>query len=74
MKIFTPVGSLTGLTYLWEPVLMDNPGYLKLRNNFYAFPADGPTRAFRSSQHFAAEGQATPTATASSTCSRLCWE
>ncbi len=59
MKIFTPVGSLTGLTYLWEPVLMDNPGYLKLRNNFYAAPADGPTRAFRSSQHFAAEGQAT---------------
>ena len=38
---------------------MNNHAYLKLRNNFYAPPEDGPTRAFRSSQHFAAEGQVT---------------
>jgi hypothetical protein len=59
LKVYTPVGALTGLTYLWEPVLVEIPGYLQLRNNFYAASKDGATRAFASSQHFAAPGELT---------------
>ena len=60
LKIFTPVGSINGLTYLWEPVLPGAPGYLSLRCNFYVPPAAGPTRAFRSSLHFSTDGKVVP--------------
>ena len=38
---------------------MANPGYLKMRSNFYVPLRDGPTRAFRSSQHSPPKGQPT---------------
>ncbi|MGO8691396.1 MAG: hypothetical protein ACLQLG_17370 [Thermoguttaceae bacterium] len=59
LKVYTPVGSLTGLTYLWEPVLLDVPAYLKLHNNLYVPKKDGATRAFASSQHYTSPGQVT---------------
>ncbi len=35
-RYLSPVGSLTGLTYLYKPVLMKNPLYINLLTNFYA--------------------------------------
>ena len=35
----TPVGSINGLTYLWEPVLAAQPGYFARHSNWYARPA-----------------------------------
>lgn len=35
-KIFTPVGSINGMTYLYELTLSENPGYLAPEINHYA--------------------------------------
>ena len=35
-QLFTPVGSLNGLTYLYAQVLANEPGYISLHSNFYA--------------------------------------
>lgn len=35
-QIFTPVGSINALTFLYADVLAKNPGYISLHSNFYA--------------------------------------
>ena len=62
MQLFTPVGSITGLTFLWEPVLLARPGYLGLHSNFYMWHAHSskdhaPILAFNSSENFTAGGE-----------------
>ena len=61
-KIFTPTGSINGLTYLWQPVVQGHPGYLHLKNNFYTRQEtpeqnDAPTLGFRSSRSFGPHGE-----------------
>ena len=62
-KHLTPVGSLNGLTYLWQPVLLGNAaGYMSLNTNWYmrrAVPEqeEAPTLAFSSSYRFGPHGE-----------------
>ncbi|MFZ5828622.1 MAG: hypothetical protein ACOY3P_00970, partial [Planctomycetota bacterium] len=56
----TPIGSLTGLTYLWQATLPGSPAYLDLQSNkYFRAPKAGDveTRAFQSTQDFDADGQ-----------------
>jgi len=61
--VLTPVGSLNGLTYLYQGVLGGNPAaYMNLHSNQYmrraiAEQADSPTIAFSSSDHFGPHGE-----------------
>ena len=62
MKLLTPVGSITGLTFLWEPVLLVRPGYLAFQSNFYMRHAlsskeAAPMLAFSNSENFTAGGE-----------------
>ena len=62
----TKVGSITGLTYLWQPVRSGVIGYLDTRSNAYfraAAPAgDGPASlAFQATQSFGPNGTLLPT-------------
>ena len=64
-KQLTPVGSLNGLTYLWEPVLAGVPAYFDPRSNGYMRRATskekGPTSlAFHSSLLFNRQGEVVP--------------
>jgi hypothetical protein len=66
LKVLTPEGSITGLTYLWEPVIVGHSGYLNLRNNFYMRrpvpeQKDAATVAFSSSQRFGGRGELSDT-------------
>ena len=61
-QVFTPVGSLTGLTYLWQPVLANVPVYFDLKSNYYmrqpiAAQSDQPTVGFRGNRQFNAQGE-----------------
>jgi hypothetical protein len=61
-KQLTPVGSLNGLTYLWQPVLKAEVAYLDLRSNRYvrlpeAGQKDMPTLGFRSAWQFGPHGE-----------------
>ncbi|MCE5266716.1 MAG: hypothetical protein LLG00_02385 [Planctomycetaceae bacterium] len=61
-KVLTLVGSLTGLTYLWQPVGAGHSGYLDLRSNTYMRTAVGPgtpdsTIAFRASREYDPHGK-----------------
>ena len=56
-KVLTPVGSLTGLTYLWEPVLGGLPGYMQLHANAYMTGDGSASRAFHGSDRFGQHGE-----------------
>jgi len=43
-KYLTPTGSLTGLTYAWQPAAISHPAYFELRGNFYTRPVPPPGR------------------------------
>ncbi|MGD0896472.1 MAG: hypothetical protein ABR915_01470 [Thermoguttaceae bacterium] len=56
-----PVGSLNGLTYLWQPVLAGHPIYFERRSNWYVRsatvpPSDG-TQAFSSTVVYGPRGE-----------------
>jgi hypothetical protein len=58
----TKVGSLNGLTYLWQPVLAANFAYFQLQSNLYMrrpIPEqqNEPTIAFRGSRRFGPKGE-----------------
>ena len=58
----TPMGSINGLTYLWEPVLGAHPGYFERHSNWYtrlAIPEqkDSPTLAFSGMTAFGSHGE-----------------
>ena len=60
-QVLSSTGSLTGLTYLWQPVML-RANYLNFRSNVYMrrdIPAqkDQATLAFSSQQNFGPEGQ-----------------
>lgn len=57
-----PTGSISGLTYLWQPVMTGNPGYLELTSNQYmrrvsVDPKDAPSLGFRSTHQFGRDGE-----------------
>jgi len=61
-KQATPVGSLNGLTYLWQAVLKGNADYWSLQSNRYtrlptAKQKDMPTLGFRSAWQFGPQGE-----------------
>ena len=61
-KQLTPVGSLNGLTYLWQGVLKAEVAYLDLRSNRYvrlpeAEQKDMPSLGFRSAWQFGPHGE-----------------
>ncbi|MGA2798085.1 MAG: hypothetical protein ABSE63_10925 [Thermoguttaceae bacterium] len=61
-KQITPVGSLNGLTYLWQSVLKGEVNYLDLQSNRYVrLPSpqqkNMPTLGFRSAWQFGAHGE-----------------
>ena len=61
-KQLTPVGSLNGLTYLWQPVLANVSAYFDPRINSYmrrpsAGQNDSPTIGFRSNRLFNRQGE-----------------
>jgi hypothetical protein len=61
-KVITPVGSLNGLTYLWQSVLKGDADYLDLQSNRYARLPDAlqknmPTLGFRSAWQFGPHGE-----------------
>jgi len=60
-KFLTPVGSLNGLTYLWQPVVAGKVAYIALHSNMYmrGVPPDErepPTLGFKSSHNFGPRG------------------
>lgn len=61
-KQLTPVGSLNGLTYLWQPVLAGVPAYFYPQSNRYmrrpaTAQSDSPTIGFRSNRLFNRQGE-----------------
>ncbi len=61
-KQFTPVGSLTGLTYLWQAVAAGHPAYFDFQANYYMrLPAPGgraaPSAGFRGNRQYNAKGE-----------------
>ncbi|MCD4726753.1 MAG: hypothetical protein K8R46_03770, partial [Pirellulales bacterium] len=61
-KMLTQVGSINGLTYLWEPVMEGNPGYIGLSTNWYMHPTgrsqqEVTTLAFSHRLRFGAPGK-----------------
>lgn len=63
-KYFTPMGSINGLTYLWEPVMGALPGYFERRSNWYTRLADAQqqdaTLAFAGVTSFGPHGEVLP--------------
>ena len=62
-QYLTPVGSLNGLTYLWEPVARGLPDYLSMDSNSYMrrpIPQrrDAPATAFRGNRQYNQQGEA----------------
>ena len=63
-KQLTAIGSLTGLTYLLQPVATGHPAYLEMDSNWY-MPQAAPdrfitaSRGFRSSRQFDRQGEIT---------------
>jgi hypothetical protein len=56
----TPVGSLNGLTYLWQMVALGHPGYFEMRSNHYARPpAPGAEMSvgFRGDREYGPQGE-----------------
>ena len=58
----TPFGSINGLTYLWQDVMIRDPGYMRLKTNQYmrrAIPQqkETPTLGFKSSYRFGPHGE-----------------
>ncbi len=56
------VGSINGLTYLYQPVLAGSPAYVHLQANYYmrlprAEQREAPTLAFSSVRHFGPRGE-----------------
>ena len=58
-KVYGTVGSLTGLTYLWQPVQQANAAYTNLDCNWYT-RVGAPTLAFQSRLNFGGPGQLQP--------------
>ena len=61
-KQYTPVGSINGLTYLWQPVMGRHPGYFDLDSNQYMRRAsvernDPASLGFRSTYEFGPGGE-----------------
>jgi len=61
-KYMTQIGSINGLTYLWQPVMTGHPSYFQLKNNLYTRrdtdeQAGAGTLGFRSSLHFGRKGE-----------------
>lgn len=62
LKQATPMGSLNGMTYLWQSVLKGGPDYLDFQSNRYtrlskAEKQDMPTLGFRSAWQFGPQGE-----------------
>jgi hypothetical protein len=58
----TPVGSLTGMTYLWQTVASGRPNYFDMKSNHYMQPpslleADAPSRGFRGNRLYDPRGE-----------------
>ncbi len=63
-QFLTPVGSLTGLTYLWQSVVAGRPEYLVLQGNMYmrrpiAEQRNVPTTGFHANRRFDQHGRFT---------------
>lgn len=61
-KELTAVGSLNGLTYLWQPVMIRHPAYLSMQaNHFMRLPipeqSDASTTGFRAVRWYNRKGQ-----------------
>lgn len=61
-KQFTPVGSINGMTYLWQPVQAENRAYFHPQINQYlrrSVPGQdvAPSMGFKSSHHFGPRGE-----------------
>ena len=61
-KQLTPVGSLNGMTYLWQPVMAGVPAYFEMRSNRYMrLPSPGErvpeSLGFRSKRMFDVKGE-----------------
>ncbi len=55
-----PMGSINGLTYLWQPLLGRNPTYLSLTSNHYVCPSPeqaDSSRGFSSALQFGPRGE-----------------
>ena len=64
-QFLTPVGSLTGLTYLWQPVLAKHPSYFDLQCNYYMRQPtvaqwNAPTVGFHGNRQYDAKGGIVP--------------
>ena len=62
-QCLTPVGSLNGLTYLWQPVAAGRPDYLSMQSNWYMrrpIPQqrDAPAAGFRGNRQYNQQGEA----------------
>ena len=60
-KQYTPVGSINGLTYLWEAVGAGFPSYFEPHSNYFALPPvagqnEPPSRAFRGTREYGPTG------------------
>jgi hypothetical protein len=59
----TPVGSLNGMTFLWQAVLSETPAYFEPAGNHYARRSTDPkqanTLAFRGNRQYGDDGRAT---------------
>jgi hypothetical protein len=58
----TPVGALTGMTYLWQTVASGRPNYFDMKSNHYMQPpslleADAPSRGFRGNRLYDPRGE-----------------
>ena len=61
-KYFTPVGSINGLTYLWQPVAAGSPAYFELQSNHYMRLPNlerhsVPTVGFRGNREYGPHGE-----------------
>ena len=62
-QFLTPVGSLNGLTYLWQPIVKGGPDYLSMESNWYMrrpIPQqrDAPAAAFHGNRQYNQQGEA----------------
>jgi hypothetical protein len=61
-KQYTPVGSINGLTYLWQAVGAGFPSYFEPHSNYFAPPPvagqnETPSRAFRAMREYGPNGE-----------------
>ena len=61
-KQLTPLGSITGLTYLWQPVIAGHAAYFDLRTNHYMAPPGSeprvpPSAGFRGNRQYNPKGE-----------------